>query len=327
VTGGGNHDRSGRRPSAAARRGFTLIEIMVSIMIFLVVGGAMLGILLLASNLYRQGEAARSANDEAVAVLADLDADLARAIPPGDGGILYADVHDASGNTLLAFTTAARDTTTMDHSGLGARTIVVWWVDGKNNLRRAERAEPPDNDPAIDEDMNEMIDMISGATALTWPIITTGCLHFGVSLSLDGDPRTSTRDWSSRSSSEYPTAAASYYHGTDPYPRSLLATVALTGGGRFATTGFVVSDDGASIRIAGIKGLPTLPGSMVRIEDEWIGYNGYANGTLSCPTVPAQPLVGRGQRRSTVAAHPGAGPARATVVLAQTYSLVRDLAQ
>jgi prepilin-type N-terminal cleavage/methylation domain-containing protein len=321
----------------AARRGFTLIEIMVSIMIFLVVGGAMLGILLLASNLYRQGEAARSANDEAVAVLADLDADLARAIPPGDGGMLYADVHDASGNTLLAFTTAARDTTTMDHSGLGARTIVVWWVDSKNNLRRAERAEPPDNDPTIDEDMNEMIAMISGATAPTWPIITTGCLHFGVSLSLDADRRASTGDWHSLGASEYPSTTTAFYHAGpgvptlgvsyDPYPRSLRATVALTGGGRFATTGFVVSDDGASIRIAGIKGLPTLPGSMVRIEDEWIGYNGYANGTLSCPTVPAQPLVGRGQRRSTVATHSGAGPARATVMLAQTYSLVRDLAQ
>ena len=55
------------------RRGFTLIEIMVSILIFTVVALAMMTIMLMASNIYRSGEAGRSANDEAVAVMAALE--------------------------------------------------------------------------------------------------------------------------------------------------------------------------------------------------------------------------------------------------------------
>ena len=97
-------------------------------------------------------------------------------------------------------------------------------------------------------------------------------------------------------------------------------TVALTGGGRFAAQGFVVADGGATIRIGGIKALPTIPGSMVRIGDEWVGYSGYSNGTLDCATT-SDPLVGRGQRRSTSSTH----AAKTLVRLAHTYSLVRDL--
>jgi len=304
------------------RSAFTLIEIMVSIMIFVIVGGLMLGILLLASDLYRRGEASRSSNDEAVAVLAALDADLSRMVHASDGGMFWAEVHDAAGNCLIAFKTAVRDSTTMTDQGRGARSLVVWWVDG-DQLRRAEQPEPVQNpDPIPDADMDVLNNMLS--TPAQWPVLTTGCLHFGAALSFSAEERTSLADWRARASNKLlPVDGTPIHHGssgTDPFPSALLMTVALTGGGRFAAKGFVVSDDGTSIRIAGIKGLPTLPGSMVRIENEWVGYKGYANGIIACPTIAGEPLVGRGQRRTTQAAH----PVKAEVLVAQTYSLVRN---
>jgi len=322
------------RLHAVRQAGFTLIEIMVSIMIFTVVGGAMMGILLLATDLYRRGEAGRSANDEAVAVLAALDADLSRIVPPHDGGFFFSTVWDAdnaggpdaNGNTLVAFKTAARDRSTITDTGQGARTIVAWWVDRFDNLRRAELAETPtDNDPATDEDFNTLNAMFATqAIEDAWPIVTSQCLHFGAWLSLGKDPRTSSLDWRSLSAQVDVPVAGTDYHcggkGTDLFPESMRLTIALTGGGRFAPTGFVVSDSGTDIRIAGLKGIPTIPGSMVRVGDEWVGYSGYTNGTLLCTTY-TDPLVGRGQRRSTSSTHPVKTPVR----LAQTYSLVRDL--
>ena len=318
------------------RRGFTLIEIMVSIMIFTVVGAAMMGILLLATDLYRRGEAGRSANDEAVAVLAALDADLSRIVPPSDGGFFFSTVWDsdnaggpdATGNTLIAFKTVARDRSTMTDTGQGARIIVAWWVDRFDNLRRAEEIETTsDNNPATDEDYNMLKAMFaSQAKEDAWPIITSGCLHFGTWLSLAKDPRISPADWRSLASNvDIPVAGTDFHYGgtgTDPFPESMRLTVALTGGGRFAPTGFVVADNGTDIRIAGIKGIPTIPGSMVRVGDEWVGYSGYTNGTLLCGAT-ADPLVGRGQRRSTATTHTSSP--RTLVRLAQTYSLVRDL--
>lgn len=310
------------------RRAFTLVEIMVSIMIFTVVGGAMLGILLLATDLYRRGEAGRSANDEAIAVLAALDADLARIVPPNQGGFFYADVHDSSGNTLIAFKTAARDRSTIGGTGTGARSLVAWWVDGQQQLRRAERPEPPRNAitlPTNDEDYLELDDMVV-VNGSTWPVLTSGCLHFGAWLSLDSEPRASLQDWRTVAGYDYPSLTASFQFGgagSDPFPRALLITLGLTGGGRFAAQGFTVEDvanNDTAIRIAGFKGLPTNPGSMLRIGDEWVGYNGYSNGTIACPKIYGS-RVGRGQRRSLEVAHPAKTPVR----LAQTYSLVRDL--
>jgi type II secretory pathway component PulJ len=303
---------------------------MVSIMIFVVVSGAMLTILLTASNLYRRGEAGRSANDEAVAVLAALDADLSRAVPFSHRGILYAETRDSAGNTLLAFKTVARDPSTVSERGVGARSLVVWWVDDTNRLRRAETAEPTDDgDPTTDEDLAKMADMLAPINEPTWPVLTNGCMHFGAWLSLAAKPRVLPSDWTIDTSGAetFPEAGgARFYHGgtgTDPVPRSVMLTIGLTGGGRFAAKGFVISDNTTSIRIGGLGALPTIPGSMLRVEDEWIGYNGYNNGIISCPSVPGEPWVGRGLRRSTTVNHARQAP----VHLAQTYSLVRDFAQ
>ncbi len=68
-----------RRPVPFRGGGFTLVEILVSILIFVVAGSVMIGVLLGATELFRGGESARLANDEAVAVLGALDSGAASA--------------------------------------------------------------------------------------------------------------------------------------------------------------------------------------------------------------------------------------------------------
>ena len=98
------------------RRGFTLIEIMVSLMIFIVVSGAMVGIMLMSSELFRRGEFSRAANDEVVAVLGAVSDDLNHLVPETGDGWFFAGVPTASGNTLVAYTTAGQNP-----DGIGAQ--------------------------------------------------------------------------------------------------------------------------------------------------------------------------------------------------------------
>jgi hypothetical protein len=77
-----------RRPDA-----FTLVEILVSIMIFSIVSVAMVGILLTSTNVFRAGEYGRASTDEAVASLGVLDEDLKRMVPARDGGFFYTILH------------------------------------------------------------------------------------------------------------------------------------------------------------------------------------------------------------------------------------------
>ncbi len=72
--------RRGLKP-AVLLRGFTIIELLVSIGIFVVSATLMLGALFGATEVFRRGEAARQAGDEATAVMAALQEDLSRAVP------------------------------------------------------------------------------------------------------------------------------------------------------------------------------------------------------------------------------------------------------
>ncbi|HEX3132200.1 MAG TPA: prepilin-type N-terminal cleavage/methylation domain-containing protein, partial [Planctomycetota bacterium] len=104
------------RAMGTIRRGFTLVEIMVSLMIFVVVSGAMVGIMLMSSELFRRGEFSRSANDEVVAVLGAVSDDLNHLVPETGDGWFFAGIQSDSGNTLVAFTTAGQNP-----DGIGAR--------------------------------------------------------------------------------------------------------------------------------------------------------------------------------------------------------------
>jgi len=324
------------------RRGFTLIEIMVSLMIFTIVSVAMLGIMLMASDIYRRGEAGRSANDEAVAVMAALDEDLGRIVPPVDGGWFYANLDSNSGDTTIAFKIARRDRSLITSDGSGDRAIVAWWlkpqvVNGvaQNILCRGEApALLLDADPATDQDLATLRQImgVDGQPAE----VTSGCLHFGAYLASADGARDLSQEWLSEmnGAQTLPNDTASLNTTLDPlkFPAAIRITTVLTGGGRFAARGRLVRDISPSdtaIRIVGIPSLSTVPGSMVKIsppanpaDGEWIGYRAYANGQLDCSgDSTADPLLGRGRRRSVAAAF----PAQSLVEVGQSYSLVRIL--
>ena len=319
------------------RGAFTLIEILVSLMIFSIVGVAMLGIMFMATELYRSGETGRAANDESVAVMAALDDDIARMVPHAAGGWVYVDVSnpgvgngtiadaDPDGGTLLAFKITRRDRSQVQASGEGTQTIVAWWVDKNRQLRRAERAVPPRTTVDHDDDFDALELMVVDASIRdTWPIITTGCLHFSAYLSTDVKVRLATSDWSSLDA--IPQAGPPHCTGPEhgmAFPEAIRVTTVLTGGGRFAPTGFLVSKMDKSstdaFRIAGIKALPTASGAMLRVDDEWIGYDGYNGKAISM--TGTDPWVGRGRRRSSDVTH----DPKAVVRLGYTHSLVRIL--
>lgn len=335
------------------RRGFTLVEILVSLMIFTVVSVAMLGIMLMASDIYRRGEAGRSANDEAVAVMAALDEDLSRLVPAADNGWFYASLIDANGDvtkagdSVLAFIVTPRDRSLITSKGERDRTIVAWWLkhetldlDGSGTMKAVSvlyRGEGPAPvpDPAVLNENETALDAIMMLPAAKLAQITTGCLHFGTYIASRAGGRSFAAEWledaagvESLPNRTVPT----YDSATQGFPSAIRITTVLTGGGRFAARGRVVgdlTDTATSLRVVGIPSLSTQPGSMVRVSEEgdpaqaeWIGYRGYANGRLDCTDGGASdPLVGRGRRRSEARAF----TTQAVVEVGQAYTLVRTL--
>ncbi len=126
----GRVDSAHRTPdSGRVRSGFTLIEIMVSLMIFVIVSGAMVGIMLMSSELFRRGEFSRAANDEVVAVLGAVSDDLNHLVPETSDGWFFAGVPSASGNTLVAYTTAGQSPDGIGARGQNSRSLVTTWVE------------------------------------------------------------------------------------------------------------------------------------------------------------------------------------------------------
>ncbi len=115
--------------TAKSRHGFTLIEIMVSLMIFVVVSGAMVSILMISSDLFRRGEFSRSANDETIAVLGAVSDDLNHMVPENSDGWFFAGIPRASGNTLVSFTTAGQSPDGIGARGQNARSLVGLWIE------------------------------------------------------------------------------------------------------------------------------------------------------------------------------------------------------
>jgi prepilin-type N-terminal cleavage/methylation domain-containing protein len=118
-----------QRVSRPASAGFTLVEIMVSLMIFVVVSGAMVGIMLMSSELFRRGEFSRAANDEVVAVLGAVSDDLNHLVPETGDGWFFAGTPSASGNTLVAYATAGQNPDGIGARGQNSRSLVGTWVE------------------------------------------------------------------------------------------------------------------------------------------------------------------------------------------------------
>ena len=304
------------------RRGFTLMEIMVSLLIFSVVSLALIGVLSAAVKLFRAGEAGRAASDETIATLAQLDDDLKRMVPAADNGYLFTKTqktsgHDA-GNMVLAFKIRNPDGGTISDKGLGARLIVVWWVDNEGHLcRKSANAADSGGNQTTEYDVAKSIYF----TVQTQPV-ANGCLYFGVDLSTDVVPRTKL-DWAPNNpaiggifSTEPLTPGAI----PDPFPTAIRITTVLTGGSRNYIRGRCVRDDTTGIRVTGVGQVPVGAGVMARLGDpttedvEWTRYSSFKGGVLNCAATD------REQRRTTKIDATGK-----EVTFAPSYTLVRTL--
>ncbi len=172
--------------------GFTLVEIMISIAIFTMVSGAMVAILIAATQIFQGGEAARAANDEAVAVLSTIEDDLRRAVPQAPpvidatgqavpaqiGGWVYAKVlDDGTGNCLLAWVIANPDRTEIDTAtGAGARLLVAYGVESDRKLRRKTWRLGANG--SVDVSFREAVRTGGNPSPYKTEEIASDCLHF-----------------------------------------------------------------------------------------------------------------------------------------------------
>ena len=332
------------------RRAFTIIELLVSIGIFVVTAALMFGALFGATEVFRKGEAARQAGDEATAVLAALQEDLARAVPirlrdgepARDWGHIRAEVMGQEGNCQLTMVIENPDRSQVRWVGTGANRAVV----GVRKRVTWGVVQPAGGDgPASGQLVREEIDLAedgqpaAGGLART-SVVCNGVLHFGVWMTVpsvagmhgsffrpmnQGQPDWEAKDTASPPDSVLPpwkgepfdTLPPGYTSGAPFWnaPECLRLSLVLTGGGRYATRGTLVrdiSDADLTARISGIKALPTTSGSLLRIEDEWVRYDDFRNGQITIRS------DGRGALRSTAQAHSG----RVTVLAGQPFSLV-----
>ena len=170
--------------------GFTLAEILVAITIFMIVSSAMVGILSTSVDLYRRGEQARSANDEAMITVGRIEADLSRMIAHKDGGRIFARAgrladngtdEEFEGFDTIGFLVQSEEELTK-------RDFIVWITTGNGPKRSLERRVFEDIDDqflndefALFSDPATPPETVNGKTVSS-TIITTGCLHFGVGL-------------------------------------------------------------------------------------------------------------------------------------------------
>lgn len=197
-----------------SRAAMTLVEVMIALMIFTVVGGAMVTILLLATDIYRRGEFSRGANDEAIAVMGALNQDLDHLIPPSAGGWCYASTMDEAGGCLVAFTisldtsvrlndnfTGVEQTNrssrsanqgsinqgAIDAGNVSSRQIVAWWVNDKERTLYRDTLAWDPQAQTPDEMYNRIRSLAGnpGGSLTSKVAVTYGCLHFGAWLSFD----------------------------------------------------------------------------------------------------------------------------------------------
>jgi hypothetical protein len=204
---------------AGTRSGFTLVEILISIMIFVVVCGAMIGILLIGTDLFRRGEFSRAANDETVAVVGTIEDDLKHMVPAADGGWFYAEVIPnglgngwANGDCFLAFLITNPDPSLIQHDGSYSRLKVAYGCYQGQIQRVTQALTTSINDPQGMQDITNFVASMpsyisnTGGNAIAAPppvgipgvpagppptyttTVTSGCLYFGVYVLINGNP-------------------------------------------------------------------------------------------------------------------------------------------
>lgn len=184
-----------------SRASFTIIELLISIAIFVVSSTLMLGAMFGATEVFRSGEAARQAGDEATAVIAALQEDLSRAVPirlrdgkpAPEWGRLYAKAQ-GDGNCQLGFVIENPDrsqvrwineTDPTKKRLLGVRSWVVWYV-VPSTVASATAADDElwreewdmTEDGTIVEKGGEPRSTATNPEPRKEELVTRGCLHF-----------------------------------------------------------------------------------------------------------------------------------------------------
>ncbi|MDA3963428.1 MAG: type II secretion system protein [Planctomycetota bacterium] len=307
------------------RRGFTLAEVLISLMILSVTATAMIGTLMAATRLFREGEVGRSANDTAMSVIGQLNQDLDSAIPSTQGGDFYADVVDESqsGDCVVGWTIANPDPRTAD---VNARLFVLWGRDTQGDLRRR-----------VFTNMNGFNRSNVRSVLSNGALITDDCEFFGAWLAgtKHNDSgtiviaRVPVKDtwWqevaeNSSVNPGFPTQpqigqpTAFDTRSGFTYPSAVRVVLLLDGGNRNAKRGIVTTKldpDDTQIPVAGLQGLPTVPGSVLAIGDgqvrELVGYSSFAGNIVQVTQDPSRgPVemssgIGRGVYRSPALSH------------------------
>ncbi len=326
---------SRRHPASA----FTLVEILVSILIFSVVSLAMITILLTATNLFRASERARNSSDLALAALSALDDDFRYMVPPAQNGFFAAQITNpgTDGNCTIGFRILQPDRTLIGSQGAGtdAREIVCWEV-----LSDPQTGEPvlyrgiiPTDSTGAKTDLQVFSTLLTDMQNHSQPITGTenvremarGCLHFGVWISTNAMHRQKSRTWTNADDTNAdplppygaavppgatanesyctaPTTASPPVPG-DPFPESVHISMILAGG-LYAPKGILINDTGDTLTIGGIGQIPFQLGAKVKIENEWIALTGIGNNgaTVTCDPTARQSTTAP-LLRGTYAAH------------------------
>ncbi len=288
--------RRGLKPTALSA--FTIIELLVSIGIFVVSSMLMLGAMFGATEVFRRGEAARQAGDEATAVIAALQEDLSRAVPirlrdgkpAPEWGRLYARAQ-SDGNCQLGFVIENPDRSQVRWINesdpvkkrlLGVRAWVVWYVvpattagatAADDELWREEWDMTEDG--TIVEKGGEPRSTVTNPEPRKEELVTRGCLHFAAWAEVAqahrlvktgaGGPEFA---WESKDANEevIPFANADFdtsqLVGTPAFyaqPDALRISLVLTGGGRYATRGTLIGTLSPGDTQARITGIKALP--------------------------------------------------------------------
>jgi hypothetical protein len=297
---------------SAYRRGFSLTEILVAITIFMIVSTAMITILSSSVDIYRRGEQARSANDEAMVTIGRLEADLSRVIAGKDGGRIFARAgrlaNDGSGREEFeGFDTLGF--LMENESNPSERDFVVWITVGDGPKRSLERRVFGSVD---DQFLNDQFAIFSDPATPVGPIdgvsvsrttITADCLHFGIGLMGTADlsaPTITNRIYTMPDSSDPywmrsdPVIGAAWYPDVQIYtslptvdannqwqpsilkhPRAVRITLILSGMHSNRPPLRLrdnVSNSAKTIALVGPGAVPSRAGSIMRIGDELIGY-------------------------------------------------------
>lgn len=273
------------------RCGFTLTEIIVSLGIFMLVGGAMVGIFISGTSIYRDAERGRLQNDEIMTIFSAIDDDVRAALPATVGGELRAKAFE-NGNCYITWridpSAASLDATTIENAGVDVFDADTGRLHGDVAIRWDFNASAKTLDRIVEISYEDS----SGnrQTAEYSREMARGVEHFGVWLA--GFRRNNQTNlnipdasswWETLADSKDdcpPVAGGAEFTATDKrtspnsYPQYMRVSLVTTGEGKFLREGRLagdISDSDDAIIVRGLSAMSVIPGTVLRIDNEWIG--------------------------------------------------------